>query len=162
MSQPLLIDQHTGSATYIETMRDDHFFVIRWGRLRTIARLSAIVNTLPRRMRRLRAHHSRLPPSAARKLCSYRPYNDETMLLEKKYLFAEYIEEAAEISRKSGGDSGQGLALACLFEISGIFSPMAPMKFLDSQAFCWGPFWADMWPVHSDLWGRTGCSLFWV
>ena len=40
MSQPLLIDQHTGSATYIETMRDDHFFVIRWGRLRTTARLS--------------------------------------------------------------------------------------------------------------------------
>jgi len=24
VSQPLLIDQHIGSATYIETMRDDH------------------------------------------------------------------------------------------------------------------------------------------
>ena len=39
MSQPLLIDQHTGSATYIETMRDDHFSVISWVRLRTTVQL---------------------------------------------------------------------------------------------------------------------------
>ncbi|AJW70621.1 hypothetical protein NADRNF5_0927 [Nitrosopumilus adriaticus] len=30
VSQPLLIDQHIGSATYIETMRDESFSFIKW------------------------------------------------------------------------------------------------------------------------------------
>ena len=29
VSQPLLIDQHTGSVTYIETVHDDSFFIFK-------------------------------------------------------------------------------------------------------------------------------------
>jgi len=36
VSQPLLIDQHNGSATYIETMRDESFYSSKWNNTRLV------------------------------------------------------------------------------------------------------------------------------